>query len=242
MGIVELFNRSPQQASTVVVPQTWAPVGMTHDVPTALPGAAMRDALPHDTRTVVARTEALQAPLPRELDDAELAALLSAADPEYRSVMALFLTGLTQAEVVGLRRGDVDRATGRVSVPGSDAREVTLPPRVMQWMPGAIEPPDAPLFSAGGKPLAEAALDTALLYAAHDAGLDGADGVTPAMLRHTYVAFLLRQGMRFADVARLVGPLPPDRLAAYKRLSPGGPPTAIDTADRILPVLRDATA
>lgn len=49
----------------------------------------------------------------------------------------------------------------------------------------------APLHTArNGAPLSEDALDAALLYAAHDAGIDRANEVTALALHHTYVAHL----------------------------------------------------
>ncbi len=236
MGIVEFFNRPPVRPSTVVVPQTWAtPVGF--DGAAMALGAPRPAALPR--REARAASPLLAAPLPRELDGAEMTALLDAADPEFRAVTALFLTGLTAAEIVALRRGDVDRERGLVTIAGPDTRTVALPIEAIEWVPGPAEPPDAPLFTDGsGRSLSDATLRTALLYAAHDAGLEAADDVTPEALRHTYVAFLLRQGLRFADLARIVGPLPTDRLAAYKRLAPAGPPVAPADVERVLPALR----
>ena len=61
------------------------------------------------------------------------------------------------------------------------------------------------------------------MYAAYDAGLDGADELTPRALRHTYLVYLLRQGIRFADIGRIVGRLPPQELAAYMRYAPSQP-------------------
>jgi hypothetical protein len=37
--------------------------------------------------------------------------------------------------------------------------------------------------------------------------------VTPRALRHTYLVYLLRKGIRFADISRIVGRLPPEQLA-----------------------------
>lgn len=239
MGIVEFFNRPPARPTTVVVPQTWA-------TPVEFDGSAMAlGTRPASLPRVEERAASplLAAPLPRELADVEMTALLAAADPEFRAVTALFLTGLTAAEVVALRRGDVDRERCRVDVGGSEARSVTLPVEAIAWMPEPAEPADAPLFTDSvARPLSEATLRTALLYAAHDAGLDGADDVTPEALRHTYVAFLLRQGLRFADVARIAGPLAADRLAAYKRLAPGGTPLSPADVERVLPALRQGVA
>jgi hypothetical protein len=81
-------------------------------------------------------------------------------------------------------------------------------------------------------------LGTLTLCAAHDAGVERAAEVTPECLRHTYVAFLVRQGVRFADLTSLVGPLPTDVLAAYSALSPAGPRVACESVERVLPPLR----
>jgi site-specific recombinase XerD len=79
-----------------------------------------------------------------------------------------------------------------------------------------------PVIAVQGHPVTQDAIDAQILCAAHDAGLEAATEVTSACLRHTYLAFLVRQGMRFADLMRLVGPLPADIAGAYSRLSPPG--------------------
>jgi site-specific recombinase XerD len=94
-------------------------------------------------------------------------------------------------------------------------------------------------------PAAEASIDdlrAAILSAAHDAGIDGAANVTPECLRHTYIAFLVRQGLRFADLTRIVGPLPAETLAAYSGLAPSGSRIPIEAVDRLFPALRLAAS
>ncbi len=235
MGVVEFFNRPPARASTVVVPQAFVPVGMTHAMPTALASTASTRALPAVDEAVDERRAlpAARPALPRELTEAELAALLGAADPEFRAITALLLSGLTTREIVALRRSDVDRATGVVRTGGDDPRAVQLASNVVGWLPAASSD-DEPLFAApGGRPLAEDTIATALLYAAHDAGLDGADAVTPDAVRHTYIAYLVRQGVRFTELARIVGPLPAERLAAYRQLRPSAEAARPDAIDRL---------
>jgi len=78
-----------------------------------------------------------------------------------------------------------------------------------------------------------------VMYAAYDAGLDGPDEVTPRALRHTYLVYLLRQGIRFADIGRIVGRLPPQELAAYMRYAPSQPRLPLEEVDLLLPALRD---
>lgn len=236
MGVVELFNRPARVPSTIVVPQTWAPSGMAGQAP-ALPSTPTYDALTHTAE--MARLQAPQT-LPRELTTAELDALLAAADERSRPAIALLLMGLTPREVVSLHRGDVQRDPASIIVTGSDERSVALPPKVLAWLPDHEEPIEAALLGTpSGRPIAEADLNTALLYAAHDAGIAEADEVTPEALRHTYITFLVRQGLRFADLARIVGSLPADRLATYRQLVPSGAHGSIEQVDLVLPAMRD---
>ena len=235
MGIVELFNRPPRQPATVIVPQAWVPV------PIGGHGMAM---LGPETRTPLldaANAPALAAPqpLPRELRTPEVRALLDAADRDLRAAIALLLMGLTRREVVDLRRGDVDHDAGLIRV-GAARRPVPLPANILALLPDDNTPADAPLLATRNGPrIPEADLDAALLYAAHDAGIENADDVTPQSLRHTYVAFLVRQGMRFSELVKLVGHLPADTLAAYKLLAPAGPRQPLEPVDPLLPAIRE---
>jgi site-specific recombinase XerD len=97
-------------------------------------------------------------------------------------------------------------------------------------------PAEEPILrEASGGAASLASLATQLLCAAHDAGIERVDEVTPAALRHTYVAFLVRQGVRFADLAQWVGPLPAETLAAYSALAPSGARLAADSVNRNFP-------
>jgi hypothetical protein len=62
--------------------------------------------------------------------------------------------------------------------------------------------------------------------------------VSPAALRHTYVAFLVRQGIRFADLTQVVGRLPAETLSDYSTLSPAGARISLEAVERVLPALR----
>jgi site-specific recombinase XerD len=75
-------------------------------------------------------------------------------------------------------------------------------------------------FSSAG--LTSEALGSQLLCAAHDAGLERIHEISADAVRHTYIAFLVRQGARFADIVRLVGPLDAALLPAYSELAPSG--------------------
>lgn len=82
-----------------------------------------------------------------------------------------------------------------------------------------------------------------LLCAAHDAGLDDPAQITAQALRHTCIAYLVGQGLRFADLDRIVGPLPADVLAGYAGFAPPGQRRKLEEIDPVMPALKaDETA
>ena len=97
------------------------------------------------------------------------------------------------------------------------------------------------LHDRNGDPLAPGEVVRLVLYAAEDAGLEHPHGVTPEVLRYTYLSFLLRQGIRAADVGRIVGPVPPnDLVAAMQRHSPAAR-LRFEQVERRLPAMRALT-
>ena len=200
------------------------------------PQPLTRDALTAQRPLLTAepmRLPAPDAPL-RQLADIEIAALLQAANDEGRLLMMALLTGLTVEELIGLRWYDLDLDAGTLKVPGRSPRILHLrePLRgLIDARRAAQQPTPTPASSA------DEAADL-VMCAAYDAGLADAHEVTPAILRHTYVAFLLQQGARFADIGRIVGRLPQEELSAYMRLAPAQARVPLEQVDLIPPALR----
>jgi succinoglycan biosynthesis transport protein ExoP len=201
MWLVELFNRSEPQPTVVLVqPQPGTvPYGAT---PHALRGHGA-DAIPLEATSPALLPQ--QPTFPRELGQDEVAALAQASDDDSRLVVLLLVSGISLDEALALRGSDVDLALGVIHVGGESARDVVLP-ETLRALLGVRAMEHSP----------------ALLSAAHDAGIEDVVDVTSDCLRHTYVAFLVRQGIRFADLTRVVGHLPAEVLGAYSALSPRG--------------------
>jgi integrase len=203
------------------------------------PQPLTRDALTAQRPLLTAgpmRLPAPDAPL-RQLTDMETAALLQAANDDGRLLMMALLTGLTVEEIIGLRWDDLDLDASTIKVPGRSPCILHLrePLRgLISARQAAQQPTPTPASSA------DEAADL-VMCAAYDAGLADAHEVTPAILRHTYVAFLLQQGARFGDIARIVGRLPPEELSAYMRLAPAQARVPLEQVDPILPALRPMT-
>jgi hypothetical protein len=220
---VEFFSR-PDPAPEQAFLQTFWPLPLTREALTA--------------QRPLLTAEPMQLPAPdaplRQLTDTEIAGLLQAANDDGRLLMVALLTGLTVEEIIGLRWDDFDLDADTLKVPGRSARilGVKEPLRglIRAWQT-AQQPTPSPASSAD-----EAA--NLVMCAAYDAGLSDAHEVTPAILRHTYMAFLLQQGARFADIGRIVGRLPQEELSAYMRLAPAQMRVPLEQVDLILPALR----
>ena len=233
---VELFNRSPpvrtDNHTMVVVPQPWAMPGLIGPSPEPASGL-----LPSGQN---ASSGLLSAPpmAPRELSQSEVTVLLAAAAGDARFVVALLLMGLTPDELVDLRSDDFNPATGIVQVRGSASRSVAAPAWLATCRPSAIE--GGPLlYSNAGTPMTADDIALLLVCVALDAGLDNATELTADVLRHTCIAWLVRQGVRFSDLAALVGRPNAGALASYAQLAPDVRRVASSELDPLMPALRD---
>jgi len=139
------------------------------------------------------------------------------------------------------RRTKADAGTIRVS--GESARALPLndPLRQLIIVRRALQPQAAGvvLRSLSGGPLPPEDVRSLVMYAAYDAGIDGADEVTSQALRYTYLIYLLRQGIRFADLGRIVGRLPHEDLAGYMRFAQAQPRRPLEQTELVLPALRN---
>lgn len=219
MWLVELFNRPAPRPSVLVTQPVLAG--------TLLPGPELSQlSRPAPNRQLaVDDRPRLGAPLalPRELAVDEATALLRGADADARCAAALLLSGLSIEEALALCWRDVDADAAVIRVGGAPPRTVPMPPSALPLLGDRDADPTARLLRGGdGAALGSEDIAAKLLVAAHDAGIERAHEVTAHALRHTYLAFLVRQGARFADVTRVVGQLEADLLSAYSQLAPPG--------------------
>lgn len=233
MWFVELFNRSPQVVpTTVVASPLWSAQGVANPHLAELPGAGGGQPM-------------LQAPaapaLPRELGPAEVGALLTGASADARLFCTLLLLGLTLDEIRNLTRAHADLTALCLNVGGPVARVLPLPgwlARALQEC-GGDEPAAALVTGAGGQAAGEAEIRAGVTCAAIDAGLDEATLVSPEVLRHTFVAYLVRQGVRFSELPSLAGALSAEALTIYAATSSGPRHLRADEVDALMPALRE---
>ena len=270
MWVVELFNRVDAPPTMVLAQGAPYPAAypaypgnpnyeLGFDGP---PGNApmlsrrMPLAVLHDSRASVQPLQSQREPQPpvsrqRELLQEELAGILSNASPTAALFAHLMLRGLSPLEATTLCGSDVNTATRTLHVggasPGDLAREIPLDASLKDLIVNTFKVTPAgdaqPLLSAGnGSPASLGNLTSELLYAAHDAALEQPAEVTPDALRHTYAAFLARQGIRLADLARAVGPLSPEQAARYSAMAPADKRLALGQVERLMPSVRQVSA
>ena len=148
---------------------------------------------------------------------------------DFLNAAAVLDTRLSPQELVALQWEDLDLEEGVCHVVGHAARALPLAPAFAAALASLAGERTGPVLVArGGAAIDAAGLAGLVAAAAYDAGLATPADVTPDALRHTYVAFLVRQGARFADLGRRVGDIPPAAFVGYGPLSPPGPGRPLD--------------
>jgi site-specific recombinase XerD len=179
--------------------------------------------------------------LPRGLDRAETAALLSSFRTERDRAMAglMLFSGLRSAEVLGLTVRDVDIPTGWVRVIGKGDKERRVPLDVdvaglIQTYLFAERPEsDSPalfLVAKGphrGQPLTAAGLRTVFRHHRKRAGVPAGH---PHALRHSFGTALAEAGVDLAVLQALLGHDHVDSSAAYIHLAPAHLRASYDAA------------
>ena len=228
---VEFFKRSgvPQPAPVTqpIIQIAYTPSGML-DASIPVIGAPAPQLL------------GITARLPRELSGPEVHALWAAGSPDARLVIAALLGGLSIEEIGALRYEDIDLDAGCLHLAGASARSCALrePLRHLLSERHAASGGRLPLADTQGGSLSRADLEGLIACAACDAGLANPAEVSSEVLRHTYAAYLVRQGARLADLGGIIGYLAPAVLREYGRLSPPGPGLPLEQIDPVFPALR----
>ncbi|MBP8272653.1 MAG: tyrosine-type recombinase/integrase [Sphaerotilus sp.] len=234
---VEFFDRSePVTAgpSTVIIPQPWVAAGRP-DLLAVGASAGPAQALANPSRAMQ-----LAAPEVRGLSDEEARRLLGNSTAENLPLLVCMLCGLTDAELIALRAADLDLAANTLSIPGESQRSFMLDEPLLQLLPRRAAPlADAPLFAhVNGQPLSAEDVQAVVVTSALDAGLANAQTIGPDTLRHTYIAHLVRQGLRFSDLGKLVGRVPAQVLNSLAPLAEGSKRVELASVDRLIPAVR----
>ena len=180
-------------------------------------------------------TNALASPVYRELSSRQLRILLNASNLKGRQLISLLLSGLTLEEAASLKAGQIDLEMATITVAGSMPRTLGISNSVKALF---VQSGDHPAWDADN-PIASDDLSTALLCAAVDSGLPNPGEITAEAVRHSYIAYLVRQGLRLSDLEQITGYLEPTVLSGYSAYSPPQQGRGIDDIELLHPALVD---
>ncbi|MGZ8216104.1 GumC family protein [Methylomagnum sp.] len=175
---------------------------------------------------------ALDSPLPRELSEHEIRGVLESAEPMAQQLIGLILSGFTLEEAMGLDANSFDLTDNTVNL-GGNSRGLPLAPRLRGWL---IQNEPLPLWAGEASQDVEE-LSGVIAYAMADSGIFQPETADAEALRHTYLMYLIRQGVRLADLERIVGRMSAKVLARYARYSPPGAGLRAESIALIYPTL-----
>jgi hypothetical protein len=178
----------------------------------------------------------------RELSVAEVYALWEAATSDGRLALAALFSGLTLDELAALRWNAVDLDKGHIVAGPAQRLQPITPPFANELHSKRKQRIDSEAVATTslGQPYSVEDLEGLIAAAAHDAGLRQSETSDAHAVRHTYISFLVRQGIRLSDLELMVGPVAPASFLYYRNLSPGTVGLAFTAVNRVFPAFRSA--
>jgi len=224
-----LSERSRPSQATPYLGVRIYPDGQTQ----TLAAPQVHNQLNHEPTAVAAPPAPANLPiLPRELAGAELKSLMAVADPLTAGYAALLLSGISPYELPLLHAACFDSSGGRIEVPGASRREITIGHGA--WR--RLEPVLADMADAKmALPLPE--LDQRLVSGAREAQIADPGSINALSLWHSYVLYLVRQGIDASALAARAGAIPPDVHGTLMHFAPPGGNRPLSSIDFIHPIL-----
>ncbi|MCF7980570.1 MAG: tyrosine-type recombinase/integrase [Pseudomonadales bacterium] len=175
----------------------------------------------------------LTAPLPREISTREMCQLLDSANDATKMIILLLLSGVSPDEIKTICWRELDEENNRIRISGASSREI-LGPQLLFEVAAKLSDKTAGedlIFSRTNEPMSKEDLESMLQCAAHDAGLIQPSPITLEDIRHTYLCFLVDQGISFSALIEIAGYIPPERLNYYQSTSLPGQKKTIDAVN-----------
>ncbi len=231
--IIEFLTRKESDTPTVSI----SGVNMYNTPPGIINN--VRDSVAYNSPQTLEQEEikSLEQSLPEELSSSEITNLLQTADLKGRQIIALLLSGLSLQEIVNLKQDDINFTENTITVRGAENRTVVLQPALKHWFK---QSDIIPAWNNGKDSVTEKTLKAILTYSIVDAGMDP-ERITEDTLLHSYIMYLVRQGIRLSELISIIGVRDPVLLAQYSRYSPEQKGLAVSDINLLYPSLSEYT-
>lgn len=177
------------------------------------------------------RNLALQDTGERLLSLAEVDQLLQTANTKQQLLISWLLSGLTLDEITTIQASQIDLEKNTAVLTGPSARTIPL----HHGFQTLLADTSSQLVHPSGKMFGHDDLVALLSCLAIDAGLPNPEEITADTLRHSYIVYLVQQGIRLSELERVVGYLPPTELSQYRNYSPEGEGYSADDINLFYP-------
>lgn len=156
--------------------------------------------------------------LPPHLDVPTVSTLMTNAAAETHSHLSLLLSGVTPAELEKLNSRCFSDAEHTITVPGDSARKLQIDSEVWRNFAHVRDIID----QASSIPLLQK-LDIDLVNLARDARIENPVSINALVIWHSYVVFLLQQGVDDDKLFQIVGRLPAEVMDQLHTFLPAEP-------------------
>ena len=161
-----------------------------------------------------------------ELGVNDIEKLFAATNKQGQTVIAGLLSGLTIDEITALSPDQIDMEGLQLNILGVNSRTIRLSPGLAKQLANFEE-----------KPTEKGQVESLVVCAAFDSGLPDPTEINSDLIRHTYVAYLVRQGLRLSDLEEIIGAVPAEELAGYAVYLPIETRKAVNEITLVYPVL-----
>lgn len=179
--------------------------------------------------------------IPRELSLSEVKGMYNSADNITRRLIAGIFNGLTVEETAHLKWGHINFETNELKTPGNSPRIILLTKfhrSVLEKdLSAPVDQEAYVLQNKKGGLIPADSLEEYISHSARQAQITEPKEITAQVLRHTYIAFLARQGVSLREIVERVGYIPGEYHAAYDIMRPPGSGISIKNAEQVFPVL-----
>ncbi|MBE9525808.1 MAG: integrase, partial [Proteobacteria bacterium] len=176
---------------------------------------------------------AIAPPVTREISNQDLDILLRASNGKSKQLITLLLSGLSLEEITSLNKEAINNDSSLINISGSSARNIPLNPVLKTF----FSEHNYCLADDLNNPLTIEDLAAILQYSIVDAGLPTANEINAATIRHNYIIYLVKQGIRLSDLELVFGSIPPIELSSYSAYSPPVPGRPFQEIDLLHPAL-----
>ncbi|AWB56317.1 tyrosine-type recombinase/integrase [Colwellia sp. Arc7-D] len=154
----------------------------------------------------------------RLLSANECQKLVGFASKQGQLVILLVLGGVNIEELLAIKLLDFDGEKNTLKVNGAFARNIALSPEVCVLAAEVIQYKNIQ-DSIFDQSYTHEELGYLVTNSAHDAELIEPEGISLENLRHTYLVFLLEQGVKLNNLEKIAGYIKPAQLVLYRKNS-----------------------